>query len=82
VGGGGPWGGAGNSRSTSAHAAPLPCFGRRVVRCRYKTVGSDPAYWQHGDMESALQAHPTLQPGLTRTGTSSHSGSLPLANGH
>jgi hypothetical protein len=53
-----------------------------VVRCRYKTVGSDPAYWQHGDMESALQAHPTLQPGLTRTGTSSHSGSLPLANGH
>lgn len=30
----------------------------------YRDVGGQPAYWENGDLESALQAHPQLQKGL------------------
>ena len=32
----------------------------------YRATGGKAAYWENGDLECALQAHPTLQAGLKR----------------
>jgi hypothetical protein len=48
---------------------------RRTIEW-YSSVGSSPAYWENGDMECALEAHPTLQPGLMRSTAAPANGRL------